>query len=71
VRVDCGRGTYIRALARELGEALAAGGYLTALRRTRIGPFHVEEAVTLEALTADTLPGRLGGSGKWQVGNGK
>jgi tRNA pseudouridine55 synthase len=44
VRVECGSGTYIRALARDLGAALGVGGHLTALRRTRVGPFAVSEA---------------------------
>lgn len=44
VRVSCSSGTYIRALARDLGEALEVGGHLTSLRRTRIGPFEVEAA---------------------------
>ena len=44
VRVDCSSGTYVRALARDLGEALGVGGHLTALRRTRVGPFRVEDA---------------------------
>jgi tRNA pseudouridine55 synthase len=48
VRVECSSGTYIRALARDLGAALAVGGHLTALRRTRIGPFSVAEASELE-----------------------
>jgi len=51
VVVDCSSGTYIRALARDLGAALEVGGHLTALRRTRIGPFDVADAVT--ELTAD------------------
>ncbi|SDQ83809.1 tRNA pseudouridine(55) synthase TruB [Microbacterium sp. cf332] len=46
VVVDCTSGTYIRALARDLGADLGVGGHLTALRRTRIGPFDVAEAVT-------------------------
>ena len=45
VVVDCSSGTYIRALARDLGLALGIGGHLTALRRTRIGPFAVADAV--------------------------
>ncbi len=45
VVVDCTSGTYIRALARDLGAALGVGGHLTALRRTRIGPFEVADAV--------------------------
>jgi tRNA pseudouridine55 synthase len=46
VRVECSSGTYIRAIARDLGAALGVGGHLTALRRTRIGPFTVLDAVT-------------------------
>ena len=45
VVVDCGTGTYVRSLARDLGGALGVGGHLTALRRTRVGPFAVEDAV--------------------------
>ncbi|WP_394327844.1 tRNA pseudouridine(55) synthase TruB [Agromyces cerinus] len=48
VRVECSSGTYIRALARDLGAALGTGGHLTALRRTRIGRFGVDEAGELE-----------------------
>jgi len=44
VEVDCSSGTYIRALARDLGESLGVGGHLTALRRTRIGAFEVSNA---------------------------
>ncbi len=44
LRVMCGRGTYIRSIARDLGKALGCGGYLAALRRTRVGPFSVEGA---------------------------
>lgn len=47
-RVECSTGTYIRALARDLGAALGVGGHLTALRRTRIGPFHLEHARPIE-----------------------
>ncbi|MFN3706704.1 tRNA pseudouridine(55) synthase TruB [Microcella sp.] len=52
--VDCSSGTYIRALARDLGAALGVGGHLTALRRTRVGPFDVDDdaTVTLDALVA-------------------
>lgn len=53
IEVDCSSGTYVRALARDLGEALGVGGHLTALRRTRIGPFSVADAVaSLDALPA-------------------
>ena len=50
VRVECSSGTYIRALARDLGAALEVGGHLTALRRTRIGDFLVADAVPLAEL---------------------
>ncbi|HEX9834909.1 MAG TPA: tRNA pseudouridine(55) synthase TruB [Mycobacterium sp.] len=50
VEVDCSSGTYIRALARDVGEALAVGGHLTGLRRTRVGRFGLEQAVTLDDL---------------------
>ncbi len=48
VHVECSKGTYIRSLARDLGEELDSGGHLTALRRTRIGPYKVSDAITLE-----------------------
>jgi tRNA pseudouridine55 synthase len=48
VVVDCSSGTYIRAIARDLGEAVGLGGHLTALRRTSIGPFSVDDACTLD-----------------------
>lgn len=50
VDVECSSGTYIRALARDLGAALGVGGHLTVLRRTRVGPFTLEHARTLEQL---------------------
>jgi tRNA pseudouridine55 synthase len=50
VDVDCSSGTYIRALARDLGAALGVGGHLTALRRTRVGPFELDRARSLEEL---------------------
>lgn len=55
VRVTCSSGTYIRALARDLGSGLAVGGHLTALRRTRIGPFRVADAVELEHLDVPSV----------------
>jgi tRNA pseudouridine55 synthase len=48
--VDCSSGTYIRALARDIGAALGAGGHLTALRRTRVGRFGLDQARTLDDL---------------------
>lgn len=50
VEVECSSGTYIRALARDLGAALGVGAHLTALRRTRVGPFGLEHARTLAQL---------------------
>lgn len=57
--VDCGRGTYIRAIARDVGAALGVGGYLTALRRTRIGDFRVENAVAPNQLSPEMVLSRL------------
>ena len=50
VEVDCSSGTYIRALARDIGILLSVGGYLTALRRTRIGNWKVDQALGIEAI---------------------
>jgi tRNA pseudouridine55 synthase len=50
VKVDCSSGTYIRALARDIGAALGVGGHLTALRRTRVGRLGLDEARTLDDL---------------------
>src|SRR5690606_7197311 len=50
LEIDCGSGTYIRAIARDLGEALGVGAHLTALRRTRVGRFEVGSALPMEAL---------------------
>ena len=50
IRVRCSSGTYIRAIARDLGAVLGAGGHLTALRRTAVGPFTLDRARTLEEL---------------------
>lgn len=52
VRVVCSKGTYIRALARDIGEALQSGAHLTALRRTRIGDVKVDDCYTLENFEA-------------------
>ncbi|HYK67248.1 MAG TPA: tRNA pseudouridine(55) synthase TruB [Streptosporangiaceae bacterium] len=52
VRVSCSSGTYIRALARDLGAELAVGGHLTVLRRTRVGPYVARQARTLDELAA-------------------
>ena len=52
IDVTCSSGTYIRAIARDLGDALGVGGHLTALRRTRVGPYRIGEARTLDELAA-------------------
>jgi tRNA pseudouridine55 synthase len=50
--LDCTKGTYVRTLAADLGERLGTGGYLAELRRTRVGPFGLEQAVPLNRLVA-------------------
>jgi tRNA pseudouridine55 synthase len=59
VLVECSGGTYVRALARDLGAALGVGGHLTALRRTRVGTFTLDLARTLDELTGE--PGLCAG----------
>jgi tRNA U55 pseudouridine synthase TruB len=54
--VDCSKGTYVRALARDLGAAVGTGAYLSDLVRLRVGPFTLCEAVTLDELAAADLP---------------
>jgi tRNA pseudouridine55 synthase len=56
VDVECSSGTYVRALARDLGAALGVGGHLTALRRTAVGAFTLAEAATLDDLAAREDP---------------
>ena len=51
VRVVCSKGTYIRALARDIGEALASGAHLTALRRTRVGDNHISACESVDDIT--------------------
>lgn len=55
--VDCSKGTYVRALAHDLGAAVGTGAYLSDLVRLRTGPFGLDDAVTLEQLAAIELPG--------------
>ena len=52
IRVSCGKGTYIRSLARDIGRALQSGAYLTALCRTRLGDVRIEDCVTLDDFPA-------------------
>lgn len=53
--IDCGRGTYIRSIARDLGESLGVGGYLTQLRRTRVGALTIEQATPLTGISRETV----------------
>ena len=48
----CSKGTYIRALARDIGEALGSGAHLTALRRTRVGEFTIDRCMSVDEATA-------------------
>ena len=64
--VECGKGTYIRSLAHDLGQRLGPGAHLAALTRTRSGPFTLEQAITLEALEQD-LQQALAGQGVEQA----
>lgn len=59
LEIECGGGTYIRSIARDVGEALGCGGLVEALVRTRIGPFTLADALDPMALTASELPGLL------------
>ena len=52
IRVSCGKGTYIRSLARDIGRALQSGAYLTALCRTRLGDVRIEDCVTIDNFPA-------------------
>lgn len=56
LNVVCSKGTYVRTLAEEIGRALGCGAYLTALRRTTVGPFRVEDAIGLDELMTSCLP---------------
>lgn len=55
IRVRCSKGTYVRALAADLGAALGAGAHLAALRRTAVGPYREDQAIALEAAGASSL----------------
>jgi tRNA pseudouridine55 synthase len=76
IRVACGKGTYIRALARDIGQALGSGAFLTALCRTRVGDVRIEQCLTLDefpqwmekvvrrSLSPDPSPKGEGGKGE-------
>ena len=59
IEVTCSKGTYIRALARDIAVALGTVGHMSALLRTRVGPFMLEDAVTIDALAARSLADAL------------
>lgn len=59
LEIDCGSGTYIRSIARDLGEALGCGGLVEVLVRTRIGAFTLEDAVDPDRISVESLPGLL------------
>ncbi len=59
LRIDCGKGTYIRALARDLGGALHTGGHLRSLRRTAVGPYRLQRAMPLDDLPPALVPSDL------------
>ena len=59
VQIACGRGTYIRSIARDLGRELGTGGYLSALKRTRIGRFGLEDSIPLAGLTPERIAAHL------------
>jgi len=63
VRVSCTSGTYVRALARDLGTELGCGAHVTALRRTVVGPFRQAESLPLDGLTADAAHAAMLGLG--------
>ncbi len=59
LRITCGKGTYIRSLARQIGSLLQTGGYLTQLRRTAIGPYNIEKSHRLDDLPQPIMPVNL------------
>lgn len=59
LEIRCGKGTYIRSLARDIGEALGTGGVLTGLVRTAVGPFSLQAARSPEDITPELAPGDL------------
>lgn len=59
IQIDCGSGTYIRSIARDVGEILGCGGLIEVLTRTQIGPFSQRSALDPESLSRETIPGLL------------
>ncbi len=62
---ECGKGTYVRAIARDMGRALGCRGHVIALRRTRVGPFSEDDAVTLDELREAAAPENGGDIGQF------
>ena len=62
---ECGKGTYVRAIARDMGRALGCRGHVIALRRTRVGPFGEDDAVTLDELREAALAENGGDIGQY------
>lgn len=69
-RVVCSSGTYVRALARDVGAALGCGGHLTSLRRTRVGGYRLDVAVPMPGAVADDTPDGAGGVGAGAAADG-
>lgn len=59
LKIECGSGTYIRSIARDLGQQLGCGGLMSALQRSAIGQFHVDDAIAPDLLTLENLNNRL------------
>jgi len=59
ITIDCGRGTYVRSLARDIGDELGTGGYLWELRRTRVGAFDIKDSYTIDKLGETGLESAL------------
>lgn len=57
--IECSSGTYIRSLGRDIGERLGCGAVMSALERSRVGPFELSEAISVSHLTADSMLGHL------------
>lgn len=64
LRIRCSSGTYIRAIARDMGDALGIGGFLSQLRRTKIGPYSIQYALPLDGLTRENWHAFLGDLGR-------
>lgn len=59
LEIECGSGTYVRSIGRDLGALLGSGAVMSALARTRIGPFQIEDSVPLDAVTRESISAQL------------